>query len=251
MSPVQTNPGKTIQDILKDTDPTQTAILVSIVLDESGSMQACQDATISGFNEYLTTLRQLNGTVQVTLTKFNTQRTEVVYAGRPLNQVPDLDKTTYKPVDGTPLYDAIASTIHANQQALKKTHADQVLCVIITDGEENSSKQYTREKIVKLMKSCESNGWTFVYLGANQDAWAIGQTLGMAKANTMSYTYASTDSAIRMLGQATMCYAAQSSTCAKGEHVTNFFGKDTVTLTDKDAMHQHPKDSKRHSHDQS
>ena len=228
----------TIKKILKDTTPQQQVMLVSIVLDETGSMQACKDATISGFNEYLTTLRQIVGDVRVTLTKFNSEKTEVVYAGQPLLHVRDLTDRSYQPVANTPLYDAIAAAIKATQQA-RKSHPDSaVLFVIQTDGQENSSKQYDQEQIVKLIKAREKDGWTFVYLGANQDAWKVGQSLGMARANTMSYTHTTTDAAFKSLRSATLCYASQhtSGQLQVGKASTKFFGDDTLTLKDPDEI---------------
>lgn len=158
---------------------------INIVLDESYSMDATKRATISGFNEYVGSFRNRDN-VFVTLTKFNTS-SHVVYSDVPAKNVPDLNGDSYRPYGGTALFDAVADSCAAMERFV--THRDRVLVVIITDGEENSSKEVrTKDAIKNVIRNKENLGnWTFTYLAANQDAWSTGMNLGMNKGNTFTW----------------------------------------------------------------
>ena len=153
------------------------SLYVSLILDESGSMQSCKQAAIAGFNQYVKSLTDEPATTWFTLTLFNSRRTEVRYRGVPVATVPELDVETYRPQDTTPLYDAIGQTLAT---ARKEAPAGfKELCVILTDGLENASKEFTRKQIFGLIKDCEKEGWRFVYLGADHDVWAAGEDIGV------------------------------------------------------------------------
>ena len=154
-------------------------LYVSLILDESGSMQSCKRAAIAGFNQYLKSLQDEPAPTWFTHTVFNASRTEVRYRGVPVATVPQLDIETYRPQDTTPLYDAIGQTLMAARQEAPAEF--KKLCVILTDGMENSSKEYTRKQIFALIKTCEREGWRFVYLGADHDVWEAGEDLGIAQ----------------------------------------------------------------------
>ena len=158
---------------------TPQPLYVSLILDESGSMQSCKRAAIAGFNQYVKSLQNEPAPTWFTLTLFNSRRTDVRYHGVPVGTVPELDVETYRPQDTTPLYDAIGRTLAA---ARKEAPAGcQKLCVILTDGLENASKEFTRKQIYALIKECEQEGWRFIYLGADHDVWAAGEDLGVAQ----------------------------------------------------------------------
>jgi|SRR3990172_1726418 len=180
--------------------------LVNFILDESGSMDCCRDATISGFNEYLKTLNKIKGNVSFSLTKFNSTKVDTVYVNKSIKDIVDLSRDTYIPDACTPLYDAIGSMVTkvGNDAKNKK-----VLTIIMTDGQENSSKEYTREKIVNLIKEKESEGnWSFVYLGANQDAWLVGQSIGItSQANTFTYDPTKINAVMTNISKGTLAYA--------------------------------------------
>lgn len=155
------------------------SLYVSLILDESGSMQSCKRAAIVGFNQYVKSLTDEPAATWFTLTLFNSRRTEVRYRGVPVATVPELDVETYRPQDTTPLYDAIGQTLAT---ARKEAPASfKKLCVILTDGLENASKEFTRKQIFGLIKDCEKEGWRFVYLGADHDVWAAGEDIGVAQ----------------------------------------------------------------------
>jgi hypothetical protein len=205
------------------TPSDQELTLVGFALDETGSMQSCWDQTIEGFNHYIEELKKSQSTINASLVKFDTSKIDVIFAKSELKDVPSLDKNNYKPGGGTNLYDAIGYTIELLEKQVQScVNYPNVLCVILTDGGENGSKEYSKEAICKLIEKNQELGWTFVYLGANQDAWAVGGQLGFKQNNTM--TYATTDAyeTFGTLASATASYVSQGS-----QQTDDFFNQTT------------------------
>jgi hypothetical protein len=188
-------------------------MLVSFVLDETGSMSTFKLQTISGFNEYIDTLKKEKNAKDVlfTLTKFNSEKVDTVYNGSKLEDVVHLNEDSYRPNALTPLYDAVGRTIHSLED--KVTGKKQnVLLVIQTDGQENASKEFTCESIFKLIDEKKKLGWTFVFLGADQDAWLASSVMGISLGNTLSYAGAQTISAFTTTARGTSAYVANNGT---------------------------------------
>jgi len=170
--------------------------LIAIVLDESGSMASCQETTIAGFNEFVQGQKASETTAgagYLTLVKFEGWKVETVYHNRPLSEVPALDQNTYRPAGGTNLLDAIGDTINNVNTVLagsKKKDRPGVIITIMTDGEENSSRRFDNEQIKAMVKAAEAADWTFVFLGANIDAFKVGSTFGMRVSNSVNYSTA-------------------------------------------------------------
>lgn len=164
---------------------------VSILLDESGSMQSVRDQVIDGFNEYISGLVGSEvKRIRVSLTKFDSSGFNPDYVGAKLKNVPELTRKSYKPNAMTPLYDAVGRMVRALEQQVANDsikQGDKVLVVIQTDGYENASKEYTKKAIKKLLKEKQKAGWTFVFLGADQNAWGGASDLGVTKWNTIAY----------------------------------------------------------------
>lgn len=192
---------------------------ITFILDETGSMATCFEGTVSGFNEYIQTLKAKKLNAKFTLTKFDSEKFEVVHSAVPLKEVKKLSRENYRPRAMTNLYDAIAKTIKEAETAIGKSKAN-VLCVVMTDGQENASKEYTREKLSQLIKQKEKDGWTFVYLGANQDSFQEAGALGYAAGNTVNYKSSDrgTQSAFRHMSVNTVAYASRG-----GGQTANFF----------------------------
>jgi hypothetical protein len=161
----------------------------------------------------------------MTLTKFNSEKVEVVYADKQIKDVPLLNRETYSPNNLTPLYDAVGRTVSAIDK--KKLGKKTVLVVIITDGEENASKEYNQKKIFDLISAKQKAGWTFVFMGADQDAWLAGQVIGIVKANTLSFNGSNIKGAMRSAARATSFYAG-SSVRAGGRSYKAFFKKQRI-----------------------
>jgi uncharacterized protein YegL len=160
---------------------------VIVVLDMSGSMSSIHEPTMSGYNEYINSLKaDKKSDYKVSLTVFDTQSVDKLYIATPIADVPKLTDKEYTPRAGTPLYDAVCGTL----SSLQKDSAtdEKYLVVIITDGEENSSRKYTEKDMKELKTALEAKGnFSFVYLGANQDAWGVASKWGFTPQNVASY----------------------------------------------------------------
>lgn len=159
---------------------------VFVVLDRSGSMSSISDATIKGYNEYLGQLRkEAKGEVAWNLTLFD-DRIEEPVVDTPIAEVELLSNKTFVPRGSTALIDAVCRTIKDHQSEVPKN--EKAIMVIITDGYENASREYSTERLKELVKELEAKkNWTLTYLGANQDAWSVAQDLGFSRGNVNSY----------------------------------------------------------------
>ncbi len=179
-------------------------LYVTLILDESGSMESCVGSALAGFNQYLASLQREPAETLFTLTLFNTSKTEVRYQTVPVATVPELTLQTYRPQAGTPLYDAIGCTL---AQAMRDAPAEaRKLCVILTDGLENASREYRREQVFDLIKKGEQQGWGFLYLGADHDVWTAGGDLGISGDGLVSFCRLTVDDTFDQLSQATADY---------------------------------------------
>ncbi len=157
------------------------------MLDKSGSMESIRSATISGFNEFKNDQTRESGDALLTLTLFDTQFDTVCQAV-PIREVPDLDASTYRPSGMTALYDAIGHTMRITDDFVAANKPDQVLFVIMTDGFENSSREFSRERIFQMIEDRRKlASYEFVYLGANQDAYEVGASIGVAAGHMLNY----------------------------------------------------------------
>lgn len=200
--------------------------VIALVLDESGSMASCGDATISGLNEYFDDRRKDCPTAPVFLTKFNS-KARVVVEGTSAQYAPKFTHENYTPSGNTALYDAIGRTINSVDK-YNDTH--RILFVIMTDGQENASKEYKREDIQKLISQRDGKNWTFVYLAANQDAWALAQSLGSRSVGNAIRYSASAAGQERSLRTVSASSAAFFASC--GGSTDNFSGGETDIRTE-------------------
>lgn len=168
---------------------TETARIV-LILDRSGSMQSVRESTVSGFNDFIRAQRQTPGEVVVTLVQFDNLIEEVFTL--PLKDVPELNQNNFVPRGGTALLDAQGMTIVGIGKELAELpeaeRPSRVIFVTLTDGEENSSKQYTMAKIAALIKQQRDvYGWDFVFLGANQDAISTAAAMNIPAGSALTY----------------------------------------------------------------
>ncbi|MEK8226515.1 hypothetical protein NKG05_11165 [Oerskovia sp. M15] len=167
-------------------DATYTHL--SMLLDRSGSMQSIKDATTAGFDEFMLEQRGVAGRCTVTLAQFDNEYEEV-YTDRDIAAVPPLD---LQPRGMTALLDSIARLVHSTSVRIAQLPEDQrpatVIVGIMTDGHENASKEYTHAAIKALVTERETLfGWTFLYMGANQDAIEVGESIGVARERSLTY----------------------------------------------------------------
>ncbi len=164
---------------------------IIFVLDRSGSMGSIKDETISGFNVFLSEQQKVPGEATMTLAQFDHEY-EMVYEARQLRDAPPINDDTYIPRGYTALLDAIGRTINSTGNRLagmqEANRPDKVIFVILTDGLENHSREFSKGKINEMIERQRSTyKWEFVFLGANQDAIAVAGSMGIAVANAMTY----------------------------------------------------------------
>ena len=158
---------------------------IYVLLDHSGSMSAMAEQVVAGFNRLLAEQQADGHDARMTLVQFDdVDPREVVFEAIPLAEVVPLRSQDFEPRGMTPLLDATGGIIHrAAQRAAEQASAgqppEQVLVVTITDGEENHSQEFTRRRVVELVRAKEAEGWTFAFLGAGLDAYQRGRLDGL------------------------------------------------------------------------
>ena len=195
----------------------QAPVHIHFVLDRSGSMDAIRSDVIGGFNSFLHEQQVNGGACVMTLVQFDDQDPyEVVADAIPVAELTPLSESTFVPRGTTPLYDAMGhavanATIRAERREAAGDPAEDILFVTFTDGMENASREYDRAKVFDLVKRREAQGWTFAYLGANQDAYAESGKVGMAKGSTAAWAASPTGTAEAFgnLSRATTAYRAK------------------------------------------
>lgn len=151
-----------------------TKIYNLIVLDESGSMYGIKPQTINGFNETVQTIASAQKKFPeqnhlVTLVSFNSSEIKTVFDKVPVSQVQQLNDRTYSPDGNTPLYDALGLALTRLRYQINTRENHQVLVSIITDGEENSSREFTGRMVKNLIDELKAMDWVFTFIGANID----------------------------------------------------------------------------------
>ena len=162
---------------------------ITIILDRSGSMQSTKNDAIGGFNSFIEEQKKVPGEAFLTLVQFDNEY-ELNYAAKPIRFVEPLNDLTYVPRGGTALVDAMGRTIneiHARVKALPKAERPNVVVVIITDGQENASKEWTSARVNELITKLRKKGYEFIFIGANQDAIATSSAFGIAASKALSY----------------------------------------------------------------
>lgn len=219
-------------------------MLVNVILDRSGSMESCRDSMISGYNEYLNSLRgDKNSNYCITLIQFDATEVgpqfTVDYTDKPLIEVPPLDRNTFVPRGRTPLYDAIG---HCIQRVDAKGRG--VITVIITDGEENASKRFTNKSIRALIEQKKSEGWEFVFLGTDIDSNAVGGSLGVAPGSISNYARGNEQALFRNLAASTIMRSSQIATMgAKAASQLSLFDDKQRLEMGENRMEAHTKKS--------
>jgi len=182
---------KTLEEFSKTNNYNMRTKIICI-LDRSPSMSSIIDEAISGFNIFIDDQKKIEGSEQdmMKIIQFETS-CETVFENT-INCVEHFNKETYKPQGyGTALYDAIGLTIDEELDFLAespKNRVDKTLCVILTDGEENSSNQYHQSLIKRKIEEMEKEfSWNFIFLAANQDAVFTANNIGISSGSAMNF----------------------------------------------------------------
>ena len=172
--------------------PPTSVTEIAVILDRSGSMQSIAGDAIGGFNAFLAAQRREPGsdTTRLTLVLFDDQY-EVPIKSVPLADVPDLTESTFLPRGSTALLDAIGRTLSKMTHSFAARPDDKkpgnIILAILTDGHENSSREYTQKHIADLITEKRAQAWEFIFLAANQDAIATAATLRIDPADAFNF----------------------------------------------------------------
>ena len=162
------------------------------IIDRSGSMGGFEDDTIGGFNSMLEKQKRVGeGLVYVTTVLFD-GRSEMLHDRLPISEVRPMTREDYVPGGCTALLDTLGETILHIGKIHRYAHPDHkprnTVFVIITDGFENASHTYTKDKIRETVKrKTEKYGWEFIFLGANMDAIAAARDIGIRHERAANY----------------------------------------------------------------
>lgn len=179
---------KTAKGKAKKTTPkthNETTHIIA-VLDRSGSMQSVAKDAIGGYNNFLAEQRKGKDKATISGYLFD-DKFEKLYNGEVLNikDVPDLTDKEFIPRNSTALLDAIGKAVVEYKATGNK--ADKVLMIIVTDGEENASREFSRKDIADLISSHKKMGWQFLFLCSTEDALTTSQSLNISANNTFQF----------------------------------------------------------------
>jgi hypothetical protein len=194
---------------------------LTVVLDRSGSMATIQSDAEAGLNEFIRKQKEQPGDCTFTLVQFDTEY-EFVHKALPIEEVPHC---TLVPRGWTALLDAVGRAIIETGERLKTIEEDKrpglVIFVIVTDGAENSSKEFTKEKIREMIEHQISQyNWQFTYLGANVDSFSEAGGIGIKTAGAANYDAKKIGAALRFAGDNV---ARMRGAASRGQEVSNAF----------------------------
>jgi len=161
-----------------------------IILDESGSMESIKKTIIQGFNEIVQTVKGIEKEFPeqehfISLVTFNGLGHKILHFIDPVSKLESIDEKRYRPDASTPLYDAMGFSFTKLRKVVENLTDCNVLVTILTDGEENASKEYTGIAIKKLIEELKLNRWTFTYIGADHDVEKFAASISIT--NTMTF----------------------------------------------------------------
>ena len=153
------------------------------ILDRSGSMHGLEKDTIGGFNSVLERNKALPGDANITTILFD-HRYTILHDRQPIRSVAPITERDYSPAGMTALLDAVGQAIRKIDNVMAHTAEDyragKVQFVIITDGLENASKEYSAQRVKQMIRDRQDkDGWDFLFLGANMDAIAVAEDMGI------------------------------------------------------------------------
>jgi len=176
---------------------------ITLIVDRSGSMLACRDDAEGGINQLIEEQAAAGGDAVLTLVQFDTEY-EFIHKGMPIKCVP---KYTLVPRGMTALLDAVGKAIAETGERLaalaEADRPDTVFCVIVTDGAENASREFTKQQVCDMIETQKTDyNWQFTFIGASPDTFAVAGSFGIAADQTLQYDPSKTGDAYRTISSA-------------------------------------------------
>ena len=202
-----------------------TPVYNLVILDKSGSMESIRKEAIDGYNETLGAIRaaQLKHMDTqrhfVSLAAFCDCGIDMVYDKTPIAEAEKLTKEKYEPCCCTPLFDAIGKTVKRLKADIKDIEDAAVLVTIITDGYENSSKEWTWPAIKTLIEECKEDGWMFSFIGAGEDVVKVASTISITNTVVWEQTTEGTKEIFKNENEAQSRFYDKMATCG-GPHIS-------------------------------
>lgn len=172
----------------------KTKVFNVIILDRSGSMECIRQAAVEGFNETLAGIKKAQEKFAdtqdhfVSLVTFCSCETKHVYDKTPVFEANPLKIESFQPCCTTPLYDAMGITLTSVHKHVLEMQDAMVVVTIITDGLENASCEYNGKTIKELVERLRGEGWTFTYMGANQNSVEVAMAMSIRNARNFDYS---------------------------------------------------------------
>jgi uncharacterized protein YegL len=164
---------------------------IVFILDRSGSMRGLEADTIGGYNSLIEKQKKEDGEAYISTVLFD-DSCEVIHDRVKIEKINPMTDKEYYVRGCTALLDAIGVAIHhirnVHKYAREEDRPEKTLFIITTDGQENSSRRYTYEKVKHMVeRQKEKHGWEFLFLGANIDAIAEAGRFGIKGDRAVNY----------------------------------------------------------------
>jgi hypothetical protein len=169
--------------IVLSEEQAQELVDITVVLDASGSMASRQKETMDGFNKFV---EEQGPKSAITLVLFSYKPHEV-FSAMAAENVPKLNAKSYVPSGGTALFDAVGHGIVLARSRYEGNLPSRRVLLVITDGEENASREHTSASVKKLMEDCKAEGWLLIFIGASDTDWKRGGNIGAAIQDSASF----------------------------------------------------------------
>ncbi|GAA4059691.1 vWA domain-containing protein [Flavobacterium chungnamense] len=210
-----------------------------IILDESGSMESIKPMIISGFNELVQSIKGIQQEFPeqehfISIVSFNGFGSKILHFMDPVSKLTEIDAANYKPNSMTPLFDAIGFSLSKLKQALETQTNYNVLVTILTDGEENASKEYTGSTIKNMIDTLSEGNWTFTYIGTDHDIEKMAANLSIKNSMSFEKNESGISSMFEREYESRRRYSVNVN--AKRNYKENYFNEEEAsekTLTDK------------------
>jgi len=161
-----------------------------IILDESGSMESIKPTIINGFNELVQSIKEIQKQFPeqehyISIISFNGYGNKILHFMDDVSMLNTIDSSNYRPYSMTPLYDAMGFGFTKLKTELESQTDYNVLVTILTDGEENASREYNGTVIKNMIEELSEGNWTFTYIGTDHDVEKMATNLSIK--NSMSF----------------------------------------------------------------